>query len=652
MRSSGTRLGPYEIVGSLGAGGMGEVYRARDSRLGRDIALKVLPEAFARDADRMARFEREARLLASLNHPNIAHIYGLEESNGHRALVMELAEGRELGEITKHPGVAVEEILSIARQIAEALEYAHERGIIHRDLKPANVKLSPDGHVKLLDFGLAKALEPDPAPEESQNSPTLSAAATREGMLLGTAAYMSPEQARGKTVDRRADIWAFGCVLYEMLAGASPFTGDTTSDTLAAVLRAEPDWSQLPAIVPARIRLLLHRCLEKDPKQRLQAIGEARIAIDAALAKVPESVISKVGSAAGQPLWRRLLPWAAAVLAILLAFVLAHSRPSPETRQIMQLSLALPEPMSGILDPNPGSPFAISPDGSQIAFTAAFDSGKPSQLFLRPLDERTAVPVAGTENAVQPFFSPDGQWMGFFALGHLRKVSLHGGPAADLGDAPVPHGANWAPDGSIVYAPNFGSGLMRVSAAGGAPESITTPNKNQKEVSHRWPQVLPGGKAVLFTVQLTTQTTYDEARIAILSLRTGKWHTLVEGGSYARYVPSGHIVFARAGSLMAVPFDLDRLELSGLAGAGCRWPCDHRFHKRWRRIRRGAHRLARIHAGHRPCSGHFSDVGRSSGGLREGACSGKQLFAPEDFSGRQTDGGGGPQQWAIRYMGL
>lgn len=559
---SGMRLGSYEILAAIGAGGMGEVYRARDCRLGRDIALKVLPEAFALDTERMARFEREAKLLASLNHPNIAHIYGLEESNGRRALAMELVEGCELGQRIKRPPLTLEEALPIARQIAEALEYAHERGIIHRDLKPANVKLTLDGQVKLLDFGLAKALEPDMLMDDLQNSPTLTAAATRIGVLLGTAAYMSPEQARAKTVDRRADIWAFGCVLYEMLTGTSPFSGDTTSDTLAAVIRAEPDWSLLPAAIPARIRELLKRCLQKDPKQRLQAIGEARIAIDTVIASDSESTTAAGEPSANRPLWRTMLPWGIAVSAVLLTSALVYLRPSPETPQVMQLSLALPRPMSGILDPNPGSPFAISPDGSQVVF-AASDSGRPPQLFLLPLDQRTAVPIAGTENAVQPFFSADGQWIGFFALGRLRKVSLHGGPAVDLADAPVPHGASWAADGSIIYAPNFGSGLMRVAADGGSPKSLTTPDDKEKEVSHRWPQVLPGGKAVLFTIQLTTQTTYDDSRIALLSLQTGKWHTLLDGGSYARYVPSGHVVFARAGSLMAVPFDLRRLEVSG-----------------------------------------------------------------------------------------
>ena len=556
------KIAHYQIQSKIGAGGMGEVYRARDTRLGRDVALKVLPEAVARDAERMARFEREAKVLASLNHPNIAHIYGVEESNGTRALVMELVEGRDLAERIKQGPLVLDEAFPIAKQIAEGLEYAHERSVIHRDLKPANVKLTSDGRVKLLDFGLAKALEAETAEEELQNSPTLSAAATRAGMLLGTAAYMSPEQARGKSVDRRADIWAFGCVLFELITGKSAFSGETISDTLASVIRAEPDWSLLPQTIPTRIRELLRRCLQKDPKQRLQAIGEARIALEAAIAGTAEDATETAKEPSPRPLWQKILPWAAAVAAILVAFAVTFWRPTPAPRQVMQLSLALPQPLAGILDPNPGSPFALSPDASQMVFVGSV-AGKPPQLFLLPLDQRTAAPLDGTENATEPFFSPDGQWVGFFALGRLRKVSVHGGPSVDLGEAQVPHGANWAADDSIVYAPNFGSGLMRVAAAGGPPQSLTAPNAKEGEVSHRWPQVLPGGKAVLFTIQTSTQVTYDESRIAVLSLQSGKWHTIVEGGSYARYVPSGHIVYARAGSLMAVPFDLPRLQISG-----------------------------------------------------------------------------------------
>jgi serine/threonine protein kinase/Tol biopolymer transport system component len=557
-------IGHYRIQEKIGSGGMGEVYRATDSRLDREVAVKVLPEEFARDAERMARFHREAKVLASLNHPNIAAIYGLEESNSARALIMELVRGPTLCDRIKQGPLPPDETLPIAKQIAEGLEYAHERGIVHRDLKPSNVKLRADGQAKILDFGLAKALQSETAEEELQNSPTLSAAATRAGVLLGTAAYMSPEQARGKRVDRRTDIWAFGCVLYEMLTGKAAFEGETISDTLAAVIRAEPDFAALPASTPPLIRELLRRCLQKDPRQRLQAIGEARITIDESVSGRVDETGASTAAARAPGAAKRLLPWAAAVLIALALGVLARdwlTNPS-ESHQTMRLSIQLPEALAGTFSANPGSPFAFSPDGTHLVF-AGSPPGKPSQLYARPLDQQTAAPIAGTEDALQPFFSPDGHWIGFFANGRMRKVSIRGGPVSPLCDAPVPHGASWASDGTIVYAPNFGSGLMRISSAGGNPYALTIPGAKDQEVSHRWPQVLPGGKAVLFTIQVATQTSYDDARIAVLSLETGKWRTLVDGGSYARYVPSGHIVYARAGALMALPFDVQRLVVTG-----------------------------------------------------------------------------------------
>jgi serine/threonine-protein kinase len=564
--AAGTKLGPYEITSPLGAGGMGEVYLAQDARLGRYVAIKILPEKFSRDAQRMARFDREAKVLASLNHPNIAAIYGLEDSNSVRALVMEFVDGRTLAERIEKSPLCLDDALPIAKQIAEALEYAHERGIIHRDLKPANVKITPNGTAKVLDFGLAKALEDDFSVTDISTSPTLSHAATRAGILLGTAAYMSPEQARGKKVDRRADIWSFGAVLYEMLTGRAAFAGETISDTLAAVIRAEPDWIALPGNVRPSIIRLVRRCLTKDPNQRLRDIGEARIALDTAISGTPEDTIAPAAaSTQPQQLWRRILPWAIAAIAIALALAVSSlywRANQSEPHRVMQLSLALPEPLAGVFDPNPGSPFALSPDGSQIVFVAAV-AGKPQQLYLRPLDQQTAMPIPNTDNATEPFFSPDGQSVGFFALGKMRKVSLHGGPATPLSDAPTPHGASWDLNDTIIYAPNFGSGLLRISAAGGTPQTLTTPNAKDLEISHRWPQVLPGGTSVLFTIQVGSAATYDDARIAVLSLQTGKWRTLVQGGSYARYVPSGHIVYAHAGSLVAVAFDLTRMEVSG-----------------------------------------------------------------------------------------
>jgi serine/threonine protein kinase/WD40 repeat protein len=563
--ASGTKLGPYEISSPLGAGGMGEVYLAQDRRLGRSVAIKIIPHQFSRDAQRMARFDREAKVLASLNHSNIASIYGLEESNNVRALVMELVDGPTLAERIKQGPLPLDESLPIAKQIAEALEYAHERSIIHRDLKPSNVKITSSGAAKVLDFGLAKALEDDFSVAEISTSPTLSHAATQAGILLGTAAYMSPEQARGKKVDRRADIWSFGAVLYEMLTGKPAFTGQTISDTLAAVIRAEPDWSALPGNVPSSIVRLLRRCLTKDPNQRLRDIGEARIALDVAISGTPEDTVAPAATTV-QPLWRRALPWAIAAIAIALAIAFSslywRASQLDESHRVLQLSLALPEPLAGVFDPNPGSPFALSPDGSQIVFVASV-AGKPQQLYLRPLNQQTATAIPNSEDATQPFFSPDGQSVGFFALGKMRKVSLHGGPATLLSDAPTPHGASWALDDTIIYAPNFGSGLLRISSAGGTPQTLTTPNPKEQEISHRWPQVLPSGTYVLFTIQVGSAATYDDARIAVLSLQTGKWRTLLQGGSYARYVPSGHIVYAHAGSLVAVAFDLSRMEVTG-----------------------------------------------------------------------------------------
>jgi serine/threonine protein kinase len=443
-----TKLGPYVIGTLLGAGGMGEVYLAQDTRLGRGVAIKILSDKFSCDPQRMARFDREAKVLASLNHPNIGSIYGLEESNDVRALVIELVEGPTLADRSSRGPIPLDEALPIAKQIADA----HECGIVHRDLKPANVKITPNGQVKILDFGLAKALEEDFSATDLSTSPTLSHAATQAGMLLGTAAYMSPEQARGKKVDRRADIWAFGAVLYEMLTGKPAFVGETISDTLAAVIRGEPEWRDLPGTIPVSIVRLLRRCLTKYPSQRLRDIGEARIAIEGTISgALDENSAPPPATIERHPIWRRALPWAVAAIALVLALAFS-SRPwrghQIEPRKVMQLSLALPEPLAGVFDPNPGSPFALSPDGSQVAFVAS-PTGKPRQIYLRPLDQQTATAVPNTENATQPFFSPDGQWLGFFALGKMRKVSLRGGPVTQLCDAPTPHGAYWAADDSI-----------------------------------------------------------------------------------------------------------------------------------------------------------------------------------------------------------
>ena len=449
----GQTISHYRVLEKLGAGGMGEVYRATDTKLNRDVALKVLPEEFARDTDRMARFKREAQVLASLNHPNIAAIYGLEEADGIRCLVLELIEGPTLAEHIAAEPLPTEEALNIARQIAEALEAAHEKGIIHRDLKPANVKVTPEGTVKVLDFGLAKALEDGPSSIDISKSPTLSVAATQAGVILGTAAYMSPEQARGQAVDKRADIWAFGVVLYEMLSGKQTFQGETISDTLAAVLRAEVDWSTLPGDTPASIRKLLRRCLTRDRKQRLQAIGEARIAIEEHLADPAGSSVMMTGAAlAGpQPAWRRALPWVllGAMTLIAALALLTLWRGGETKRGLIRLSANV----SGEerLNTDQGAAAVLSPDGKRLAYVAG--AGSDRMLYLRSLHQLEGEPLSGTEGAFAPFFSPDGQWVAFFAANNLKKVSVQGGAPLTLCETQASRGGTWSNDGTIVFAP-------------------------------------------------------------------------------------------------------------------------------------------------------------------------------------------------------
>ena len=549
----------YRIQAKIGAGGMGEVYRATDSRLGRDVALKVLPEAFARDAERMARFEREAKVLASLNHPNIASIYGLEESNGVRALIMELVEGPTLADRIKQGPIPLDDALPMAKQIAEGLEYAHERGIIHRDLKPSNVKLTPDGQVKVLDFGLAKALEGETSEQELLNSPTLSAVATRMGVLLGTAPYMSPEQARGKRVDRRADIWAFGCVLYEMLTGKPLFAGETTSDTLAEVIKSDPDWSQLPVNSPALIRNLLQRCLQKDPRRRLQAIGEARIAIEETLSGVSQDAAGAATRRATLPAWRRTLPWAAGILlAAAVGVAVWELRPRPDSLPVVQFSFGAPAGDSLVFRFG-SAQLAISPDGEAVVFMVRHNV--TSQLYLRRLDQLEAVPLKGTEDGVFPFFSPDGQWVAFFSTGKLKKVSVSGGTPVTLCDAPNNRGGTWTPDNSIIFAPSPSTGLMRVSAAGGTPVPFTRLDPSKGERSHRWPKALPGGRGVLFSSGDPVGNLYDFP-ISLALLKTGEAKVFPLRGTNVRFVP-GYLVFTRGETIFAAPFDLQKLEVTG-----------------------------------------------------------------------------------------
>jgi eukaryotic-like serine/threonine-protein kinase len=526
----GTKLGPYEILAAIGAGGMGEVYRARDGKLGRDVAIKVLPEVFARDPERMARFGREAKVLATLTHPNIAAIHTLEDSGSTHALVMELAEGPTLADRIRQGPIPIEDALRIAKQICDALEYAHEKGIVHRDLKPANIKVAADDTVKILDFGLAKALESDAAFSDISTSPTLSRLATQAGILLGTASYMSPEQAKAKPVDRRADIWAFGCVLYEMLTGKKAFDGDTVTDTLAAVVRAEPDWSLLPATIPMRVRVLLQRCLQKDPKQRLQAIGDARISLDEVLSGAPDPVFAGAQQAAAPP-WRRALPWAlgflAAAAASVAVWTLKPSPSKPVTRTVINL------PPGQRLEGFGNLVLAISPDGSQLAYVAATQGagGETRRIYLRRM--------------------PDGQWLGFFADGKMKKISVNGGAAQTLADDSTPEGATWGSQGTIVFS-HGAQFLQQVSDAGGTPQPLTHLEKG--EIGNIWPESLPGGKAVVFE---------GGQGIVAQPMGTSERRNLTQGGVSPRYLSSGYLIYAQGGTLMAVPFDPQRLEVNG-----------------------------------------------------------------------------------------
>ncbi len=562
----GTQIGPYEITAPLGAGGMGEVYRATDTKLKREVAIKSLPDEFVRDPERLARFEREAQLLASLNHPNIGSIYGIEEFEGSRCLVLELVEGETLAERQGGQPIPVEEALGIARQIADALEMAHEKGIIHRDLKPANVMITPEGNAKVLDFGLAKALEGDigaGAPSDLSHSPTLTAAATRAGVILGTAAYMSPEQARGRPADKRADIWSFGVVLFEMLSGRRAFTDETISDTLASVLKETPDWEALPAETPPPVRELVARCLEKDPRRRLRDIGEARITLEGDLSAHPAER-GAPGAAEGmiseRPKWQWILPWAlVAALAMVALMVWGpwQAKPPAPTPIRLNTNISGDEPLFTLQ----GAAAVLSPDGRRLAYVSGI--GPERKLYVRSLDQLESTALSGTEDARNPFFSPDSQWIGFFAARRLKKVSVHGGAPLALSNAERDRGGAWGLDGTIVFAPCGTCGLSRVSATGGSPEPLTVPDKDKNELSHRWPSFLPDGEHVLFVSQQIGIPT-DDADIEVVSLESGERKVVHRGGTYPQSPPTGHLTFLREGTLFAAPFDLNRLEVTGV----------------------------------------------------------------------------------------
>jgi serine/threonine protein kinase len=543
--SAGDKLGPYEILAPLGAGGMGEVYRARDSKLNRDVAIKILPAALSNDAQYMARFEREARMLAALNHPNIATVHGIEQG----ALVMELIEGADL----KGP-LPVDEAVAIARQIAAGLEAAHEKGIIHRDLKPANIKLTPTGLVKILDFGLAKSAGESSAASGSNPtiSPTLSLAMTQAGMILGTAAYMSPEQARGKVVDKRTDIWAFGVVVHEIITGKRLFEGEDLTETLASVVKDQPDLSG----VPANVRRLLERCLEKDPKKRLRDIGDMELL----LADQPAPPSLSTASPSGK------LPWiaVAGVMTVIAAVSLwaLWRAAQPVDRPLVRLDVdlgadvSLPAPTAG------GSSVVISPDGTRLAYA----SGTPTKLFTRRLDQPKATELLGTQGATEPFFSPEGRWVGFYSNGKMNKISVDGGAVVPLGDPAGFEGASWGEDGGIFVAAEQKG--LRFPTGGGPPETVAETRND--EFSLHSPEILPGGKAVLLAVDYPGPV--DKTTIEVVTLADHHRKILLRGGASPRYLATsnasngvGHLLYVNHATLFAIPFDPDKLETRGTA---------------------------------------------------------------------------------------
>ena len=545
----GSKLAHYEIVSAIGKGGMGEVWRAKDTKLGREVAIKTLPEEFAKDADRLARFEREAKLLASLNHPNIAAIYGLEEHQGTRFLVLELVEGPTLEDRIKQGAIPVEESLKLALQIAEALEAAHESGVIHRDLKPANIKVTPDGKVKVLDFGLAKAFCGEEAEANLSQSPTLSMAATQQGIILGTAAYMSPEQARGENADQRADVWAFGVVLFEMLTGRGTFEGRTVSDVLAAVLAKDPKWDSLPLNLHPRLRQLLERCLSKEVRGRYAGVSDARTDIEDVLADPSGVLVQPVTAIQSRP--QSKLPWVAPVaLGLVIAGVAGWNlrpAPEPEPDLVTRFSQVLPEEQPFTTSGRPV--VAISPDGSRMVYAAN------NQLYLRTMVALEASPIPGTDEIpAAPFFSPDGQWVGYFAVpdGQFKKIAISGGAPVTLCDGTPPYGRpSWGDDDIIVFGQP--EGIMKVSANGGTPELLVAASAGNLGA----PQILPDGESLLFH-----EGSPFEGEIMVQSLESGERKVLFPGVA-PKYLSTGHLVYGIGDVLFAVPFDLDSLQVTG-----------------------------------------------------------------------------------------
>jgi eukaryotic-like serine/threonine-protein kinase len=583
----GQKLSHYRLVEKIGEGGMGVVWKAVDTNLDREVAIKVLPEALASDPQRLERFEREAKLLASLNHARIASLFGLHQIQDTRFLSMELIHGEDLAQRLKRGPMPVDESLRAAVQVAEGLEAAHQSGIIHRDLKPGNIKLTASGDVKILDFGLAKALQQPVSgdPADLSQSPTMTAAATQAGVILGTAAYMSPEQSRAQEADRRTDVWAFGCVLYEMLTGRGVFHGPTASDCIAGILEREPDWEALPAATPAAVRRLLRRCLEKDPRQRLHDIADARIELEEAVGGGGEET-GIAESPARTGIGSRIA-WAIAGVvlgAVATALVLSNRRP-PEAglhRSPGRWAVPLPSEMPSVPDPATCS-LAISADGAVLVYVGLEAgaetsgglggdnprsiSGFRTQLFLRRMDDYTVRAIDGTRGAHSPFLSPDGEWVGFIDShdGKLKKVRLQGGVPVTLSEEARGtdfRGFDWSEDGRIYFGGAV-SGIETVPEDGGPVETLTELDQDRSEKTHRFPHVLPEGRGLLFTLATAGISSYDEASVALLDLRTGEHRILFDGGTDPSYVASGHIAYARSGTLEAVPFDLESLEVTG-----------------------------------------------------------------------------------------
>lgn len=566
---TGRRLGSFEVMEQIGKGGMGEVYRARDLELDRYVAIKLLPDEVADDPQALERLQREARLLAAVSHTNIGAIYGLEHAAGKTFLQLELVEGESLRLRLEAGSVGVEPALRIALQVAQALEAAHARGIIHRDLKPANVQVSESGAVKVLDFGLALAVAVPMAPDDAAEAPTQEFFQLPEGAAQGTVGYMSPEQIRGAEIDKRADIWAFGCLLFELLAGRQAFVGLTVADTLGAALHREPEWSALPGL-PSRLTDLLMRCLRKDPHQRLHDIADARIEIEEVLESLQAPASGRSQRRRGDRRRRAALrrrSWIAGAAVFgaiaMLALIYLGPRTPPAGRPAVQrLTLDLPAGHVLAIDDEKPPPVAISEDGSRVAMVAAGEAG--TQIFVRRIDQLAAEPVAGTEGGYGPFFSPDGRWLAFFADGQLQKVLLHGGQPTAIAEAPRGWGGAWGADGTILYAPAIGSGLWSIPAAGGEAVRLTTPDLARGERQHDSPRWLPDGESALFNIW--TGGSYSDAQVGLLYLDGGSWRSLVVGGSDAFFVAPGYLVWSASGALMAQPFDLRTREFIGRRG--------------------------------------------------------------------------------------